>query len=895
MRCAVVVGLLAQLVAAWVCAALPVPTAWAQDGARRERSPARAPAPSPSLTRPPELVLAVQPEYPADELVAGVEATVTVRIAVDEHGAVDGVEVVRSAGPAFDRAALAAARAYHFRPALWDGQPGPILVETDIQFRLAPQVAPGPGATGGVDRVVLERTSASGSGTIRGTALERSQRQPLAGVVVSIVELGLDATTDDQGRFTIGDLPPGTYTIVALDPAYARFTRTVTLALDEAIDLRLYLRSAGSTDYQTLVEGEGDVFQVTRRRLERRQLSTVPGTFGDPIRVVQSLPGLARTPFGTGFLLIRGSFANDSGIFVDGHQVPLLFHLLGGPSFLNPEFLGRLDLYPGGFPARYGRAQGGIVAVETRAPGGNGLHGAADIDFLDAGGYVRAPLGKRTAVAVAGRRSYINSLLPLFMPDPEDGSTLVVTPVYQDYNARLDHDLGRHGTLTLFAFGSDDRLDVLSQNPDDEENLALDSGIGFFRLIATYRRPITSNLQLTLSGASGRDRVDVAGSQFAGSDPKVGIDVYQTALSYRMSVNGNVSHGLHVDAGIDIASRVTRYDLLVPMTDDFRTPVGAPNVASEQMHNSLEGLNLGLFAELAADWRRLRLIPGLRADTYSLAGQERFSFDPRLVARYRASASWTAKGYAGLFHQAPQPEQFDIRFGNPNLRLERALHTGLGAEWRPRPLWSADMEVYYIHRANQAAFTDEVRTADDGTVRPLRNVSTGDGYTAGVELLLRRELTADQYGWLSYTLSYTRTRDAPDEDYVFMAFDQRHILNAVYSYVLGGGWELGGRFRLASGTPTTPVIGATFDADTNRHAPATGALGSARRPLFHQLDLRVERTWRFATWSLAAYLDVQNLFNVKNVEATQYDYRFRASAPVTSLPILPTLGVKGQF
>ena len=37
------------------------------------------------------------------------------------------------------------------------------------------------------------------------------------------------------------------------------------------------------------------------------------------------------------------------------------------------------------------------------------------------------------------------------------------------------------------------------------------------------------------------------------------------------------------------------------------------------------------------------------------------------------------------------------------------------------------------------------------------------------------------------------------------------------------------------------------------------------------------------------------VFNLKNVEATQYDYRYRESAPITSFPILPTLGIRGTW
>jgi hypothetical protein len=65
--------------------------------------------------------------------------------------------------------------------------------------------------------------------------------------------------------------------------------------------------------------------------------------------------------------------------------------------------------------------------------------------------------------------------------------------------------------------------------------------------------------------------------------------------------------------------------------------------------------------------------------------------------------------------------------------------------------------------------------------------------------------------------------------------------------------------------------------------------------VFHQVDVRVERSWLFERWSLGLYLDIQNLFNAKNVEATEWDYRYRESAPVTGVPFLPTIGIRGTW
>ena len=162
------------------------------------------------------------------------------------------------------------------------------------------------------------------------------------------------------------------------------------------------MRPRGGNPYETVVEGEREVLEVTRRTLQRQQLTSVPGTFGDPIRVIQTLPGMQRAPFGLGLLLVRGSNPDDTGIYVDGHEVPSLFHFLGGPSIFNAEMLDSIDLYPGGFPARFGRHHGGAVALELRPTKSDGVHGSAKVDFIDAGGYLRAPISEGRLVR--GRR-----------------------------------------------------------------------------------------------------------------------------------------------------------------------------------------------------------------------------------------------------------------------------------------------------------------------------------------------------------------------------------------------------------------------------------------------------------------------------------------------------------
>ncbi len=887
--------------ARWFLAIALVATWCARAGADEVRAPDQPPPPPQTgiVTRPPKLLQAVAPEYPAAALAAGKTAQVKVRIKIDATGVVTGVDVMEKIGDGFDEAAVAAALQYVFDPALIDGVPGPITVETTINFVIErvpepepdvkppahPEVRDGPPNHAGNMALPV---------TIEGVAVERGTRRKLPGVIVSIVELGLDAVTGDDGTFYFHGITAGNYKVLAIDPKFDRLERPIVIAKREALEVRLWMRPKGGNPYETIVEGEREVLEVTKRTLQRQELSSVPGTFGDPIRVIQTLPGMQRAPFGLGLLLVRGSNPDDTGIYVDGHEVPSLFHFLGGPSIFNVEMLESLDLYPGGFPARFGRKHGGAVALELRPTKSDGVHGAAKVDFIDAGGYLRAPITKDITFAVSGRRSYIDAFLGLVLPTPPAGGQRVVTPIYYDYAGRLDWNLHDEGRLSLFAIGSSDTLHVLDQDPESTVSTDLDTAVKFFRVIGSYTRQLGADLKLTLSPAWGRDALTFFGAQAMASGPFTSLSVVNNSLSYRMRVNGRLGR-FALDTGLDMLSRATSYEALAPLDDTLINAQGVDIPPSRLLRGS-QTIGVGGYLDLGIDvTNRLKVIPSLRVDTYLIDGQDRASVDPRLVVRYQLTPTVIGKAYLGEFSQPPQPEALDRRFGNPDVDIEHATHMGVGYEWRPDRLWSIDSEIYYVRRRQLVVFTNDLVMHDDGTFSYVNFVNDGrrDGY--GLEMLIKREISEHAFGWLSYTFSRSNQQNHPGSRWQPTGFDQPHVLNAVASWKPGGGWELGARFQLASGRPDTPVIGATYDADTGNYVPVRGPSRSIRMPLFRQLDVRAEHVWLYDTWSLGLYIDIINVSNATNVEAIQWDYRYRESAPVTSFPILPTLGVRGTW
>ncbi len=170
----------------------------------------------------------------------------------------------------------------------------------------------------------------------------------------------------------------------------------------------------------------------------------------------------------------------------------------------------------------------------------------------------------------------------------------------------------------------------------------------------------------------------------------------------------------------------------------------------------------------------------------------------------------------------------------------------------------------------------------------------GEGRSYGLELLVRHRPHGPFFGWIAYTLGRSERRRA-GEDYSLYELDQTHILTAVGSLDLGAGFTAGLRFQLVSGLPTTPVTGSVFDSDIQAYRPVLGEANSERQPTYHRLDLRVDKLFVFDTWKLTAYLDVQNVYNRRSTEFTVYNYDYSQANSVPGLPILPTLGVKGEF
>ncbi|WP_437592669.1 TonB-dependent receptor domain-containing protein [Sorangium sp. So ce1000] len=872
-----------------------------QDGAI-VTPPASTAAPAGQAT-PPRALNYTPPEYPPEAEKQGREASVTLQLDIDRDGRVKHAVVVESAGHGFDESALAAAQKLEFEPARRaDGTPAPARILYRYSFTLK-TAAPPPAAS----------EPAKPAESLRGAVLASGGDVPLAGATVSVARTASagaapaaaprELTTDEGGAFAFADLPPGRYQVTIAAPGFEPLSVEEALAPGEQLEVKYRLLPQGD-GLEVMVRGTRPPREVTKRTIEQREINRIPGTNGDALRSLQNLPGVARPPAIAGLLIVRGSGPQDTQTFVDGTQVPLIYHFGGLSSVVPTEMLDRIDFYPGNFSAKYGRVQGGIVDVALRSPKEDGrLHGLAQMDLIDARVLLEGPVPflANTRFMVAGRRSYIGES---FGPVLEAaGAGVTQAPVYYDYQVLLETEPTPSARVRLTFFGSDDALELLLSDPAPNEP-ALSGNVGlhtaFQRLQLRYDHELTDKDRLDGVLALARDDADF------GIGP-IYFQLDLKTLSGRLEYTRRVSKGMVLNAGLDVFAGLYAVNLRAPGPSRPGEPPNQPFSTRTLQEVSRDGdfFYPAAYAELElAPTARVKIVPGLRLDYQNL--NQQMTVSPRVNGRFDVVPGFprtTVKGGLGVFHQPPQFQEVIPPLGNPGLKSTRALHYAVGVEQELTRHIEASAEGFYKQ-------LDElvVGVNRPGSVQ-LDYQNVGSGRVIGGEFLLKYKPDDRFFGWAAYTLSRSTRVPEPGEPERLVPFDQTHILTVLGSYRLGDGWEFGARFRLVSGNLVTPNVcnvneqscdpyrtNALFYAPTGTYTPIPfSGPNSERLPAFHQLDLRLDKTWRFKSWRLSAYLDVQNVYNNANSEAIQYNYNYTARQYVTGLPVLPSLGMRGEF
>ena len=388
---------------------------------------------------------------------------IEVRYLVDTDGSTAKIEVLKSIHPLIDKAAIEAVSKLRYRAASYQGSPARmvLLMALDVQppIQEVQRMGNPIKETGEKKKEAKNKTSKKPAALrIRGYVREAGDRQPVMGASITAIPAGdlplgeveksqfgkipkglswqMQSSADLEGRFELRGVPVGRARLIILSDGYLRMEYVVEVSATKVLDLEYYQQKDVDYPYQTTVFKDPDEMpESTRRVLPIAELNKIPGTGGDALKSLQNLPGMARSAFGIGRLMIRGTSPGDSQTYFANHPIPRLFHFGGLSSVVNSDVLQEIDYVPGNFDSRYGDAIGGIVNAAPRKGRRDGFHGYVDMDIIDTSLLFEGPVGKGSFI-LSARRSYIDLLLPIALSGRDVG--FIVAPRYWDYQAYLD-------------------------------------------------------------------------------------------------------------------------------------------------------------------------------------------------------------------------------------------------------------------------------------------------------------------------------------------------------------------------------------------------------------------------------------------------------------------------
>ncbi len=623
---------------------------------------------------------------------------------------------------------------------------------------------------------------------------------------------------------------------------------------------------------EIVVEGLRSSADPTRHVADGEIAWETPGTLEDPVRLVQAMPGAAvQRELGpnAGTLSIRGSAPDDSRIYIDGIEVPYLYHFNQYASVFPAGQVGMLEMYPSTFSARYGDAVGAIVEIQPKLERPDAVHGTAQVSSVMAGGEVAVPAGRAWWVSGSARRSYQDLV-------QESSDQYTVWPIFGDFAVRAERG-DADGGGGVFAMGATDRWsravgEIEEQDPY-EASVApvLDHQQGF-ALLGGRRQwqggPVAGRVVGGLVVSRRRSDLAEEGAE----------DLESWALASRLDLGWRWSDLPGWDLGAEVVGSHTSLFVDPAGYDGVRVAEEAPSLArGVAIDAALPRVKGGLYGTLHLPLAALRVMPGVRLSADSTVAE--LQVDPRLTMRLTIGEQTMFKAGAGRYSQRPETEDL---LSVESLPTTRSWQVTAGWEQTVAGRWEIGADGWW-------------KTLTDPLVEPIDAppyaVPRGDGW--GVELVSRYRLRERFFTWGWVSVSQVRLEEA-DGTVVPADGDQRVAAGVVASYDIHH-TQLAARYRYGSGLPYTPIADSLYDFGNDAWVPTPGETNAARMPPYHKVELRVAQTFPFRGWSLEVYGEVWMVPASSAALYPIWNYDYSVQGYVIGPTVVPLLGARATF
>lgn len=758
--------------------------------------------------------------------------------------------------------------------------------------------------------------------TIRGFVYDAANGEALIGANVYLDNTQIGSSTNSSGYFVIPHIPVGAYSLIAHYLGYKIYKQEILLAAgDEKKINSIRLEAENLVTTEVVVTGEATSAaeklyekELSKIELSSRQINQIPQVAeADLLRSLQTLPGVLPVSDFSSALYVRGGTPDQNLYLMDGTDVYNPEHAFGLFSTFNTDAIKQIELFKGGFGAKYGGRLSSVLNVTNLDGNREHVAGTAALSTLSAKTTIQMPMGRIGSLSGSLRRTYFDQTVARFVSGVPDY-------YFFDGNLKAFFDLDDKNKLTISGYGSTDKLYyIFNENAKDEVGMRYNWGnrTGSIRWTRILSPQLFANFWLTGS----RFNSDADFSQLF--DYVFTEKNFISDLSFKGDLEYYLSDAFTAELGFEQKN--------LHLIFKHQSQGGLIDIERRPKHYA---------AYVSGNWHpspRWDFEAGLRYNLF--AGEENYkNAEPRFAAKYRLNEAFSLKAAAGTYYQYLHsvPKAFiadNWVSSDRTLRESSANHAILGISKDFSGSYLIEIEAFYKDYHNVYTFNDNFRvditperyegdlavyTQTDGIFH------RGDGNSRGIELLLRKELGVVT-GWLGYSLSRTEYKfDHVNQGAAFPPrHDRTHVINLVgnldwknFRRALRGeapvqhrsNWRIGAMFVYMSGQPITLpgshyFVNTMPDWDFQSPEVYPSTINGFRLPPYIRLDLSLTYEKHYKNWSMSPYLQIFNVGYRKNVWYVDYDAVPTSSGatlnpvidPVDMFPILPTIGVGFQF
>jgi ferric enterobactin receptor len=763
--------------------------------------------------------------------------------------------------------------------------------------------------------------------TISGVVKDGNSGETLPFATISVLgSVGISTQTNVDGYFSLQNVPSDTVLLKTSYVGYINKTFRIT-PQTPVKNLTIEIQSDAKSLEELVVSGEKtEMVQANQVvgmiKMTPKNIAKLPNVGEkDPFRAFQLMPGVSASNESSSGLYVRGGTPDQTLVLYDGFTVYNVDHLFGFFSAFNYNAIKDIQLYKGGFDARFGGRISAVAEITGKEGNSKTFNGGVDLSLLSTNAYIESPIGKKFTFLVAGRRSYkgplYNKIFKKFTDNEASETNAPQGPIggrggfnnlqteqkassyFYDLNTKLTFKPTKKDILSLSFFNGTDNMDNSSTTSF--------AGFGPFQGSGNSLGSTTNDVsQWGNTGASlkwsrqwnnklyGNTLLSYS-NYYSDRDNSRNISITRgdSTINNRLgrvesnnlkdfSLKSDWEWKMAKNHQIEFGTMITKNSIDFKYTQNDTTTIlnrsDAGFLSSVYLQDRFNLLNY-----------KLELIPGVRINHFDITNK--IYVEPRLTFNYKLTDKLKIKGGGGVYNQfIKQINREDISQGNRNfwilangstLPVTQSKHLILGAAYETKN-YLFDVEFYQKQNTGITEYTlrfvPSFNTGGGGFPGggpggpggPTGGgLATEETFFNGSETIRGMDVMAQKKfgkitGWLGYTYSQAVRNVSAFSDLPYYSDqDVRNQFKVVATYSVKN-WDLSATWIYSTGRPYTSIIGAydlTLLDGTTKSFTNPSDKNANRFIDYHRMD--ASATYNFKNGSIG--FSVFNLYNRTNI------------------------------